>query len=577
MASVRSQPKPALRLSLAPQAESLPSTPSNASRRIASWGSAASSETYRRLAAYGDQSMTALPSPLPSPLEGEEWGFLPSQPRRNRSDTAGTGASWLDGWGGSIGTNGTQRGLGEGAQTPSANEFGAFPSTTTSAFPDDAASPADDRKPPSRSKTLSFFGTGNVSDESTGALSPPPNPPSRQNSLRQRPEPSATLPLPPSPGWDHPIDPMRSSVASSSGGSWMDRSSDEKSSWNRGRGSSIGSIASTEGSISRWPSLRASQGRYASPDRHEHSLTSEADLSDLRPRLAALNTSALSPTAETSSAAPSSTAVPRPMSQLPSAVDVASAMPRSRFISLDTPDSASPTTPCNRRGFVDLEDACDRSFDAGDSTRRRDEPARPRFKQERRSSQSEEEEDTAPQLQHGDRLGEFVIERTLGKGAFSRVALARKSEALDRSRAKPGHARTASRDGGSDGGLVALKLVKRKACEGNERMRISVMREVEVLKVRSRGSGRGDSGRQLTCPNALLVSADDPAPFARRNVQLVLDFNIHCACTRILRRRRAVRLPRMLASSPLREPRSEDLRRAVVGSRMDARDLPRTP
>ncbi|GAA5860509.1 hypothetical protein JCM3774_006191 [Rhodotorula dairenensis] len=478
MTSIRSQPKPALRLSLAPQAESLPSTPSSSSRRIASWGSAASSETYQRLAAYGDQSMTALPSPLPSPLEGEEWGFLPSQPRRNRSDTAGTGASWLDGWGGSIGTNGTQRGPGEGAQTPSANEFGAFPSTATSAVPNDAASPADSRKPPSRSKTLSFFGTGNVSDESTGALSPPPNPPSRQNSLRQRPEPSATLPLPPSPGWDHPIDPMRSSVASSSGGSWMDRSSDEKSTWDRGRGSSIGSMASTEGSISRWPSLRASQGRYASPDRQDRSFTSDADLSDLRPRLAALNTSAL----ETFAAAPASTAEPRPMSQLPSAVDVASAMPRSRFISLDTSDMASPVTSSHRRGFVNLEDASDHSFDSGDGPRRRDESPRRSFEQDRRSAPSEPEEDTAPQLQYGDRLGDFVIERTLGRGAFSRVALARKSEAFDRSRAKPGHARTASRDGGSDGGLVALKLVKRKACEGNERMRISVMREVEVLK-----------------------------------------------------------------------------------------------
>ncbi|GAA5952001.1 hypothetical protein JCM8115_005300 [Rhodotorula mucilaginosa] len=486
MSSVRTQPKPALRLSLAPQAESLPFTPGSSSRRIASWGSAASSEAYQRLAAYGDQSMTALPSPLPSPLEGQEWGFLPNQPRRNRSDTAGTGTSWLDGWGGSIGTNGTQRGgVDDGTRTPGANEFGAFPSTSTSAISNGVATPETGRKATARSKTLSFFGTGSTSDDSGGALSPPPNPPSRQNSLRQRPEPSATLPLPPSPGWDHVVDPMRSSVASSSGGSWLDRSSDDKSTWNRGRGSSIGSVASTEGSVSRWPSLRASNSRYASPDRQEHSFTSDADVSDLRPRLAALNTSVLPSASDMSATGSASAALPRPLSQLPSAIDVPSSMPRSRFVTLDTLDSASPVTPSMRRGFVDLDDTSDRSFDGmGDIPRERVGPPRQSCEQERRppSPVHEPEDDTAPQLQHGDRLGDFVIERALGKGAFSRVALARRSEAFERPRPKTGHARTASRDGGSDGGLVALKLVRRKACEGNERMRISVMREVEVLK-----------------------------------------------------------------------------------------------
>ncbi|GAA5989300.1 hypothetical protein JCM10908_001247 [Rhodotorula pacifica] len=485
MTSIRTHAKPALHLSLAPQTESLPSTPGTSSRRIGSWGSVASAETYQRLAAYGDQSMTALPSPLPSPLEGQEWGFLPNQPRRNRSDTAGTGTSWLDGWGGSIGTNGTQRGAADGIRTPGANEFGAFPSASTSALPNPSATPEEGRKPATRSKTLSFFGTGQLSDESTGALSPPPNPPSRQNSLRQRPEPSATLPLPPSPGWDHVVDPMRSSVASSSGGSWMDRSSDEKGTWNRGRGGSIGSVASTEGSLSRWPSLRASTGRYASPDRHEHSFSSDADVSDLRPRLAALNTSALSPTTDTFSSSAGAAALPRPMSQLPSAIDVSSAMPRSRFVTLDTLDSASPATPSTRRGFVDLKDTPDRITGDGSNVARRraDESPRRSFEQDRPScSEEPDEDDNAPQLQHGDRLGDFVIERALGKGAFSRVALARRSEAFERQRPKMGHARTASRDGGGDGGLVALKLVRRKACEGNERMRISVMREVEVLK-----------------------------------------------------------------------------------------------
>jgi serine/threonine protein kinase len=63
-------------------------------------------------------------------------------------------------------------------------------------------------------------------------------------------------------------------------------------------------------------------------------------------------------------------------------------------------------------------------------------------------------------VEKGDRIGDYLIARLLGKGAFSRVALAEK-----------------------EGEQVALKLIERKSCEGNERMRISVLREVEVLKV----------------------------------------------------------------------------------------------
>lgn len=497
MASVRSGAKPALHLSLAPNgSESVPGTPGAASRRVPSWGSVTSSETYQRLATYGNQSMTALPSPLPSPLEGQEWGFLSNQPRRNRSDTGGTGTSWLDGWGGSIGTNGTQRTVQDHeAAAPGPSEFGAFPTASTSTLPADNSPPRDDgRKPPERSKTLSFFGTSSTTDDSARALSPPPNPPSRQNSLRQRPEPSATLPLPPSPGWDHVVDPLRSSVASSSGGSWMDHSADDKSSWRRGRGSSIGSLASNDGSISRWPSLRASTGRYASPERGDLSFTSDSEVSDLRPRLAALNTTALSPSIDQSPATAGGATLPRPMSSLPSAIDGPASLPRSRFITLDTVDSASPTTPFARRGFVDLDDEPSRqSFHSTQSSPRpaADFVGRRSTERERpRPPEAEDDPNDALQLQRGDTLGEFVIERLLGKGAFSRVALARRSHAVAQVRDRPGHSRTASRDGGGDGGLVALKLVKRKSCEGNERMRISVMREVEVLKV---SSGRPDN------------------------------------------------------------------------------------
>lgn len=95
------------------------------------------------------------------------------------------------------------------------------------------------------------------------------------------------------------------------------------------------------------------------------------------------------------------------------------------------------------------------------------------------------EEELAP-LRRGDRVGDYVVERVLGTGSFSRVALARlaKGKDLEQRVLSPSHARAPSRDAGTDGGLVALKLLLKKTCEANERMRISVMREVEVLKVR---------------------------------------------------------------------------------------------
>jgi len=95
-------------------------------------------------------------------------------------------------------------------------------------------------------------------------------------------------------------------------------------------------------------------------------------------------------------------------------------------------------------------------------------------------SSSAEEEDAKGELGRkegpgsGDRVGEYVVVRVLGKGAFSRVALARKGEG-DKDKEKG----------------VALKLIERGSCERNERMRISVLREVEVLKVRTPFSFEG--------------------------------------------------------------------------------------
>lgn len=60
----------------------------------------------------------------------------------------------------------------------------------------------------------------------------------------------------------------------------------------------------------------------------------------------------------------------------------------------------------------------------------------------------------------------YRILRTLGRGAFSRVVLARRE------------------DGDGNEGSVAIKLMDRRTIDANPRMRISVVREVEVLKVR---------------------------------------------------------------------------------------------
>ncbi|GAA6062175.1 hypothetical protein JCM10212_005130 [Sporobolomyces blumeae] len=95
-----------------------------------------------------------------------------------------------------------------------------------------------------------------------------------------------------------------------------------------------------------------------------------------------------------------------------------------------------------------------------------------------RSHVDDEPGDEGPN--EGDRLGMYRVVRVLGRGAFSKVALARMASSSG------SHGGDADRDRDADaesrGGEVALKLLERKVCEGNERMRISVLREVEVLK-----------------------------------------------------------------------------------------------
>lgn len=78
-----------------------------------------------------------------------------------------------------------------------------------------------------------------------------------------------------------------------------------------------------------------------------------------------------------------------------------------------------------------------------------------------------------PPPREGEIVGDYVVVNSLGKGAFSKVALARK-RIKDASR---------SRSVSEDEGLVALKMIRKKLYDENDRMKTSVTREVEVLKV----------------------------------------------------------------------------------------------
>ena len=107
------------------------------------------------------------------------------------------------------------------------------------------------------------------------------------------------------------------------------------------------------------------------------------------------------------------------------------------------------------------------------------------------------EEEEAEEEEVGDQVGPYRIERTLGVGAFSRVALARlvrapRAEAKtdkrissladlrQRALSLTKSITASSPSSGED--LVALKMLDREPCNQNERMRVSWVREVEVLK-----------------------------------------------------------------------------------------------
>ncbi|GAA5844269.1 hypothetical protein JCM11251_003747 [Rhodosporidiobolus azoricus] len=641
--SSSSSSKHSLHLSFAaspPESSSTFSTPhgtpssSSLSRRIGSWGSA-TSDTYHALQAFGDESLTALPSPLDFDRDRREFGFLPSS---SGASTAGQStsdwqnASWARSTGrargnsvfeeirdGSINSpsvRGWDKPSNLGASTSSwLSTSGNYAShsvpTTNGTNTPRRSSPPADRNPPERSKTLSFFGASTSSslsstlDRSNGTLSPPPNPPSRSGSLKDSRRshggghgkglsdgagggvswanrgggggegggagsassgtvggwgafPSTTTtPAPPPPLAPFPSsspsaalsplaasaarhDPLRSSVASSSGGSWLDDAADGQNGtglWTRGRGGSIGS-KSVGGSA-----------RQASPARYGHDWQRGAEetpspVSALRPRLAALNTSLSPPHAPlpvshfSSDSAPSASSTTiaspshHPLSSLPSAYppdppqppsfsSAASASRAARFLNLshqghllqesDYParsasvplynssasasihDSSSSTPQASPQRQERIKKSSDASTaSSSDVTSATTTPSRPYGRKERQgaealapdsdASQGGEDGNVPPLPQKGERLGDYVVERVLGKGAFSRVALAKRIwREGEGERGMPRERADVSDEEGK-AGLFALKLVARTACEENERMRISVLREVEVLK-----------------------------------------------------------------------------------------------
>jgi hypothetical protein len=102
----------------------------------------------------------------------------------------------------------------------------------------------------------------------------------------------------------------------------------------------------------------------------------------------------------------------------------------------------------------------------------------------------------------------FVIERALGKGAFSRVALARRSEAFERPRPKTGHARCRRlerRFARDRSWVVAAR--KPRFCEQEQRARTPPRATSECASrscVKSRCSRYGMHGLGFPGPNAHL-------------------------------------------------------------------------
>ncbi|GAA5888036.1 hypothetical protein JCM16303_000188 [Sporobolomyces ruberrimus] len=516
-------------------------SPSNShvnSRRIASWGSVNSESG---LSVLGERGMT----PLPSPMDNREWGFLPSasgersgggmsslsksQSRRclgseDSPSVSGGGKSWMSNF----------------HQHQAASPTPSSPSHShVSPTLQPQGSTSRERTEPTRSKTLSFFDSSSPviapsassssllsNDPSTLLLSPPPNPPSRNNSLNSRPptyqpnRPRSSSRLSIS---DLPTDPLRSSTTSTS--SWLDEFAPANAgagggvSWGkrRDRVTSIGSWSSEVNKAARLrtetsstnDSIGEATGGSSTPV--ERRLFMDLDASTAngvnhlngfetvknspdRPRLAQLDTTfsdtpiqyegTSRPRERSVSNISTGSSAYRPLSSLPTAVEASptllNSQPRARFLdhghaaaSSSPHRSSSPSYRDSPPPPIDLSSLPRRNFLAPDATRSKGSatPRTPPSMEELQKiiggatiSESPSKGATGPKkegIEDGDRVGEYSVVRLLGKGAFSRVALAQKDNETKQ---------------------VALKLMDRKSCEGNERMRISVLREVEVLK-----------------------------------------------------------------------------------------------
>ncbi|GAA5972761.1 hypothetical protein JCM3765_007558, partial [Sporobolomyces pararoseus] len=524
LSSLSLGPTPRPPPSLASPSPSTTTTTSHHSRRITSWGSINSDSGFSTL---GDRGMT----PLPSPMENREWGFLPSSSSGDKSWQNG-GGGMIQSWGKKSQRWDSGEFNGEASNKSWMSNFQPIPPPPSSSSPtrqttlptvpsptpsSTTSSTTTKEQPlpvPSRSKTLSFFDSssspviapsssstslqsGGGSDPSFLLLSPPPNPPSRNNSLSERsssssyyrpnrPRSSSRLSISDLPDQSSTSsDPLRSStISNTSSTSWLEdfnpliTNLDSKGGGGgnkRNRVSSVGSWSCEVNHIrSRTDTNQSSDssietGEFGRERRRLFmDLQEEKDNSTIgeggggletvknspdRPILKQLDTS----TPSSRERSISGGLITKPLSSLPTAVDTPN---RGGGSYRDSPPPLIDLSQLqsNRQNSLLL---APNNTDKGTVTPRTPpsmEELQKIIGETKISSSSFTSSDT---IEKGDLVGDYKVIRLLGKGAFSRVALASKGEKE---------------------GEVALKLMERKSCETNERMRISVLREVEVLK-----------------------------------------------------------------------------------------------
>ena len=293
---------------------------------------------------------------------------------------------------------------------------------------------AHPRSPPASSKTSSFFDA----EPSNGVLSPPPNPLSRNGSLRTSTNaiPSSSIASTSGSG--------RGSEGSSTGGSWLERVDDPDR-------PPVVSRRLTDSPINS-PGSETPSRQLARADS-----TSSAHKLPSLPSFPSLSTT-VSPRKLFS---PSES-----MSTLPTPVESPSSTPSrgARFLNFTRKFGTTNTLSHPLRAPINLAIPLTVEPLPSPSDERIPGGLTP-----------EDESGADPAPKSGEVIGAFTVVKLLGKGAFSRVALA----------TRKGKEREIDVEGGKAGELVALKMIAKRSYEGNERMRISVVREVEVLKASS--------------------------------------------------------------------------------------------